>query len=476
MQTVLHWFRRDLRLTDNTALARAAADGERLLPVFVIDDALLARADTGAPRVAFLLACLRTLADSLAAAGSRLLVLRGAPERELPRLARMLDAVAIHWNKDYEPYARERDARVATALRAVGVASHAWKDHVLFEEAEILTAAGTPFTVFGPYARAWSRRRPAPPSPRTRLPPAPAAGDGAALPSPEALGFAATGALPEPGERAARRRLRRFIDTRLAAYDAARNLLAEAGTSELSPYLRFGVLSIRTAYAAVAGRSTAGARAWRNELAWRDFYCQILFHHPNVEREAFRPALRNLPWSGSAAHFDAWCRGETGYPIVDAAMRQLNASAWMHNRARMIVAAFLTKDLLVDWRRGERYFMQRLVDGDLAANNGGWQWSASTGTDAQPFFRLFNPSTQGERFDRDGAYVRRWVPELARVPVHWIHRPWEMPGVDARGAGVVLGRTYPDRIVRHEEQRPKALALYRRSRGALESPPPTSRQ
>ncbi|HEY2386076.1 MAG TPA: deoxyribodipyrimidine photo-lyase [Candidatus Binatia bacterium] len=460
MRTVLHWFRRDLRLADNTALTRAAAGAERLLPVFVIDDAILARPDTGAPRVVFLFGCLHALAGALAATGSRLVVLRGAPERELPRLARTVGAAAVHWNKDYEPYARARDARVAEALRAAGVASHQWKDHVLFEEREILTAAGTPFTVFTPYARAWARGTPASPMRRAPLPPPPEGVAGEALPTPEGLGLTTTAALPEPGERPARRVLARFVQSRLKRYSTARNAPGKAGTSELSPYLRFGVLSIRTAYAAVAGSHSAGARAWRNELAWRDFYCQILFHHPNVEREAFRPAFRTLGWTGAPAHFEAWCRGETGYPIVDAAMRQLDATAWMHNRARMIAASFLTKDLLIDWRQGERWFMQRLVDGDLAANNGGWQWAASTGTDAQPFFRIFNPSAQGERFDPDGAYVRRWVPELAGVPARWIHRPWEMPGLDARAAGLVLGGTYPERLVRHEEQRPKALALY----------------
>ena len=464
MRTVLHWFRRDLRITDNTGLARAAAAAERLLPVFVIDDAILARTDTGAPRVVFLLGCLRALAAALAEAGSRLLVVRGVPERELPRLARTVGAAAVHWNKDYEPYARERDARVTEALRAAGVASHAWKDHVLFEGREIVTAAGAPFTVFGPYARAWGRHTPLPPLRRPPLPPPPENVERGALPTPDTLGFASPASLPEPGERAARRALTRFVETRLARYATARNLPGDTGTSQLSPYLRFGVLAIRTAYAAVAGSRAAGARAWRTELAWRDFYCQILFHHPNVEREAFRPALRPLEWPGVPAHFDAWCRGETGYPIVDAAMRQLNATAWMHNRARMIVASFLTKDLLLDWRLGERHFMQRLVDGDLAANNGGWQWAASTGTDAQPFFRIFNPSVQGERFDPDGTYVRRWVPELARVPTRWIHRPWDMPGPEARTAGLVPGETYPERLVRHEEQRPKALALYRAAR------------
>ena len=466
MPTVLHWFRRDLRLHDNTALARAAAAADRLVPVFVVDDAILARPDTGAARVIFMLGCLRALADALAAAGSRLVLLRGAPEQELPRLARAVGAGEIHWNKDYEPHARGRDARVAEALASAGIASRPWKDHVLFEEREILTAAGTPFTVFTPYARVWASRTPPRPVAAARLPPLPEYGTlpTTAIPDATDLGFRTSASLPAPGEATGRARLEDFTAHALAAYERERDFPARAGTSGLSPYLRFGAVSIRTAYAASARSRGGGARTWRTELAWRDFYYQLLFHHPNVEREAFRPAFRTLAWENDPARFAAWCRGETGYPIVDAAMRQLDATAWMHNRCRMIVASFLTKDLLIDWRRGERYFMEQLVDGDLAANNGGWQWAASTGTDAQPYFRIFNPSAQGERFDPDGAYVRRWIPELGQVPARWIHRPWDMPAREATRAGVVLGTTYPVRIVRHEEQRVRALAMYEAAR------------
>jgi deoxyribodipyrimidine photo-lyase len=228
----------------------------------------------------------------------------------------------------------------------------------------------------------------------------------------------------------------------------------------LSPYLRFGAVSIRSVHAATLGRST-GAKTFTTELIWRDFYQQLLFHHPNVEREAFKPAFRSLAWENDRRLFAAWQRGETGYPIVDAAMRQLRATGWMHNRCRMIVASFLTKDLLIDWRWGERHFMRELVDGDLAANNGGWQWAASTGTDAQPWFRIFNPTSQGERFDPDGAYVRQWVPELQDVPKRWIHQPWEAP--DAGSGG--LHRRYPERIVVHAERRLRALAMYGATRG-----------
>lgn len=462
MTTVIHWFRRDLRRRDNTALARAAAEGERLLPIFVLDDAILARRDTGATRVRFLLDCLRALADDLAAHGSRLTVLRGDPARVLVDVAHAVGAAAVHWNKDYEPYARGRDARVAEALAAAGVAARPWKDQVLFEEREILTAAGRPFTVFTPYARAWRTRKPAPPRGVPRLPPAPRAALAAATPIPTAdtLGFASTASFPAAGEAAARARLRAFVDERLTDYAERRDYPGRAGTSGLSPDLKLGTVSIRDVYTATEGHG-AGARTFVSELAWRDFYQQLLFHHPNVERQAFRPEMRGLAWENDRALFRAWQAGETGYPIVDAAMRQLRGSGWMHNRARMIVASFLTKDLLVDWRWGERHFMRELVDGDLAANNGGWQWAASTGTDAQPWFRIFNPTAQGERFDPDGAYVRRWVPELADVPARWIHRPWDLPASERRVAA-----RYPERIVRHEERRPLALALYGATRRA----------
>lgn len=468
MKTTIHWFRRDLRLADNTALARAAAGGERLLPVFVLDDAILARRDTGGVRVRFMLGCLAALADALAARGSRLVILRGDPAEMLAQVARGVGAEAVHWNKDYEPYARARDARVAEALAAHGVRSYGWKDQVLFEEREILTGQGRPFTVYTPYARVWRTQKATPPGLIPELPPLPkgvASLPSVPLPDAEALGFTTAADLPPPGEHAARAGLDAFCATALPDYDEGRNLPARAGTSGLSPYLRFGVVSIRTVYAATAGRSSA-ARTFTGELAWRDFYQQLLFHHPNVERQAFKPAMRTLAWENDRGLFAAWQRGETGYPIVDAAMRQLRATGWMHNRCRMIVASFLTKDLLIDWRWGERHFMRELVDGDLAANNGGWQWAASTGTDAQPWFRIFNPTAQGEKFDPDGAYVRRWVPELAALPTRRIHRPWALTPLEATQLGLRLGATYPERVVLHEERRPRALAMYGATRVA----------
>lgn len=467
MNTTIHWFRRDLRLRDNTALLRAAAEGERVVPLFVLDDAILARRDTGAARVRFLLGCLHELAAGLAERGSRLIVLRGDPVTEVVRVARAVGATTVHWNKDYEPYARARDARVVETLTAAGIKAFQWKDQVLFEEREILTTEGRPYTVFTPYSRAWRTRKPTAPAGLPRLPPlaADVALPTTPLPSAEELGFATEADLPPPGEAAAHARLKRFAADRLADYADARNRPAEPGTSQLSPYLRFGAISVRSVYAATTGRGL-GAKTFTSELIWRDFYQQILFHHPNVEREAFRSPMRGLGWENDRGLFAAWQNGETGYPIVDAAMRQLRAVGWMHNRCRMIVASFLTKDLLIDWRWGERHFMRELVDGDLAANNGGWQWAASTGTDSQPWFRIFNPVAQGEKFDPEGAYVRRWVPELRDVPARFVHRPWDLTPLEAAGAGLTLGTTYPERVVLHEERRPRALAMY----GATRSP------
>ncbi len=467
MTVGIHWFRRDLRLRDNTALARAAAAAERLVPLFILDDAILGRRDTGASRVRFLLGCVEALAAALAERGSRLVILRGDPVDVLVQVARNTGATTVHWNKDYEPFARSRDTRVSEALSAAGIRSFAWKDQVLFEESEILTGQRRPYTVFTPYSRAWRAQKTTAPGGVPPLPPLPDGLDLPVVPLPDAttLGFASAATLPTPGEDAAHARLAQFATNALADYAEERDIPGHAGTSGLSPYLRFGAISIRTVHAAAAGRSL-GARTFTTELAWRDFYQQILFHHPNVERQAFKPAMRALAWENDRGLFAAWQRGETGYPIVDAAMRQLRATGWMHNRCRMIVASFLTKDLLIDWRWGERHFMRELVDGDLAANNGGWQWAASTGTDAQPWFRIFNPVSQGEKFDPAGDYVRRWVPELADVGNRWIHHPWDLPPAEATTARLALGRTYPERVVLHAERRPRALAMYGATRSS----------
>ncbi|HTO06922.1 MAG TPA: deoxyribodipyrimidine photo-lyase [Myxococcota bacterium] len=452
----LHWFRSDLRVADNTALLAAAARAERLTCVFVLDDRLLRGPGCAAPRVRFLLDCLSRLAGELERRGSALVVRRGDPAAELVRLAAEARAELVTWNRDYGPFARARDARVTRALERAGVRVQTHRDRVVFESDQVRTRAGRPFSVYTPYRRAWLERwsrEPAPAQRAPRLPPPIHGVTRGALPAAEP-----GPPLPAGGSSAALRRLDAFLERALADYAWRRDLPAEAGTSRLSAALRFGTVSVRTCLARAAAaaaddrRRRSGAAKWRDELVWREFYHAVLAENPRVLTHAWRPELDSLEWNDDEAGLRAWCAGRTGYPFVDAGMRELVATGWMHNRARMAVASFLTKDLGIDWRRGEAFFMQSLVDGDPASNNGGWQWAASTGSDAQPWFRIFNPVTQGERFDPDGRYVRRWLPELRRLRGARAHRPWQAES---------LARGYPPRIVDHAEARAQALARFR---------------
>ncbi len=479
---VIHWFRRDLRLTDNTALTHAigAHDGS-VIPVFVFDEALLRGKAVAPVRVAFLLESLKVLDAQLRARGGRLILRRGDPVRELSALARECGASALYFNKDYTPAARRRDSAVEKALSRQGVEVKRFKDAVVFEEHDVLTGSGTPYTVFTPYKRAWlARPRPQPvETPEGRIAQIPDALKSLPMPTARELGFESVPLEHTPGEVAGAAQLQRWLSSEAAAeYDQGRNLLALEGTSKLSPHLRFGTVSPRVCVEAAearrkrAGKSAAsGFETWISELIWREFYQQILFHFPHADTGNFRPVYDALVWgNGSAAKddalFEAWCAGRTGFPIVDAAMRQLNTTGWMHNRARMITASFLTKDLLIDWRRGERYFMQKLVDGDPAANNGGWQWASSTGTDAQPYFRVFNPRLQSERFDPHGDYIRRYVPELAGLQGKAIHAPAEMTPMDLAASGVTLGEAYPEPIVDHATQKDEIVRRFKAIKGA----------
>lgn len=479
MTTVIWWARRDLRLHDNDALKAALAHGGQVVPVFVLDPALLAAADVSEARVAFLFGGLRALDADLRIRGSRLIVRRGEPLAELSQLAAETGAEAIYTEADPWPYGRRRDAAVAAALPL-----HLTTGLTVHPVDLVRKADGGPYTVFTPYSRAWKALPPpttaqlwAPPQ---RLPAPPT--DLSSLPIPNEPVLPAAVPFP-PGEAEALRRLRAFTLAQprgvsenpsglapVHRYSDDRNRMDLDGTSQLSPYLRFGMVSARrAAVAAFHALAQApdpvarkGAETWLNELIWREFYMAILYHFPFVLEQAFQESLRNIPWRNDEAEFAAWCQGRTGYPVVDAAMRQLVTTGWMHNRARMIVASFLVKDLLVDWRWGERFFMQHLVDGDPAANNGGWQWTAGVGTDAAPYFRVFNPSLQGEKFDPEGAYVRRWVPELARVPLKYLQAPWTMPLDVQSRAGCRIGREYPQPIVDHALARERTLAAYKR--------------
>lgn len=466
MNVALHWFRRDLRVRDNTALAEAARAAPRVVPVFILEEAFRTGPDVGAARLAFLLRSLQTLRESLVRLGYPLVIRRGRSEIELPKLCRELGAGAVFCNRRYEPHAQARDGRVCRALSALGIAFQSFKDAVIWEDRDILTKTGNPYAMFTPYAKAW-RTRPIPP-PQRSLPPA--AGRFPNLASdcppgdPVELGHPLAQTIFPAGEAAGLKLLDDFLGGAAHRYAEERNLPALAGTSRLSPHLRCGTVGIRTVLAGVAAARAqaappqqAGCDAFLTELIWREFFLQILANFPHVAEGPYRREYQAVHWSENKEHFEAWCQGMTGYPIIDAAMRCLNATGWMHNRLRMLTAMFLIKDLLLPWQWGERYFMRQLVDGDPAANNGNWQWCAGTGADAAPYFRVFNPTTQAEKFDPAGAFVREWVPELSALPGKQIHRPWEQPRA-------LQPSNYPRPLVRHDEQRPKFLALFRSAR------------
>ena len=472
MKSALWWIRRDLRLADNQALQAALDRAEQVIPVFVLDPALLNAPAGSEKRLAFLLTGLRQLDQDLQAKGSRLVVRRGEPTRVLTQLYRESGASLITAEADYSAYARRRDQAVANELPL-----HRVHSLVLHPMESVAKQDNTPYTVFTPFSRRW-REIPRPvsesilPGP-TRLAPPPQTLASETLPDMPAL---APDTSFVPGEREAARRLEAFChshDAPIYRYGTERDRMDLESTSRLSPYLRFGMLSTRQAILSATQAMDAAptelareeADSWLNELIWREFYRNILNYFPHVLSGNFRPEYDRMEWLRDQSAFDAWREGLTGYPVVDAGMRQLAASGWMHNRARMITASFLVKDLLIDWRWGERWFMQQLLDGDPAANNGGWQWTAGAGTDAAPYFRIFNPTLQGKRFDPDGAYVRRWVPEVEAAPTRYIHHPWNMPTSVQQSCGVCIGRHYPAPLVDHKWARERTLAAYKRARG-----------
>ncbi len=474
----LVWFRRDLRDFDHAALHHALVGADAVYCAFVFDreilDVLPSPQDR---RVEFIWESVRELDAALRAMGGGLIV-RHAPARTaIPHLAALLGAEAVYCNHDYEPAALDRDAAVAHALTEAGIALFTFKDQVVFERDEVLTGSGKPYAVFTPYRNAWLRAlTPGQLAPHAVAPHAGALARASAavagsLPALEAMGFSRTNLAAlsvVPGMRGGAAAFADFRD-RIDAYREARDFPAVKGPSYLSVHLRFGTVSIRELAAYAHARALepggAGAGAWLSELQWREFYAQILWHHPRVVDHAFRPAYDRLAFPNDPRLFDAWRRGQTGYPIVDAAMRQLNTTGYMHNRLRMIAASFLVKDLLVDWRLGERYFADTLIDFDLASNNGGWQWAASTGCDAQPYFRIFNPVAQSQRFDPEGRFIRRYVPEVAALSATQIHAPWLVPATIQQAKHVVVGRDYPAPIVDHAAARTRALALFAAARG-----------
>jgi deoxyribodipyrimidine photo-lyase len=465
------WLRRDLRLSDNVALHHPLRACEEVCVAFVVDPALLRGRRMGAPLVQCFFSAVAALRAELRASGSDLAVLEDENAGEaIAGLAKRINAGAVFYNVDYEPHAIARDANAERLFRHAGLDTHASIDHVYFGADEILQHDGSPYRVFTAYRRQWMDRYSAEPREPLRMPKKNflsrrAIGPARPDPEPSAFGFKTSADFPQASEAAAHKRLQAFARSKIGDYDRMRDLPATTGTSQLSPQLRAGTIGIRTCVAAAQNASKAsdareGAQTWLSELVWRDFYQMILKHFPKVADGPFLERGEHVRWRRADGEFDAWCQGRTGYPIVDAAMQQLNTYGWMHNRLRMVVASFLAKDLLIDWRRGERYFEHHLADADLAANNGGWQWSASTGTDAVPYFRLFNPILQGKRFDPDGTFVRSMLPQLRGVPDAYIHAPWTMPPIVAAGTGVTIGKNYPEPIVDHAIARKRALEAY----------------
>ena len=484
-QRALVWFRRDLRNFDHAALHHALSSAKQVYCVFIFDKDILSpllahgRLDR---RVAFIHASLRELDQELKQHGGGLIVQHARAVEAIPALAKSLNIDAVFCNHDYEPYAQQRDQEVMTALAKQKCALLSFKDQVIFEKEEVLSQAGNPFSVFTPYKNAWLKKfQPTPgmldssliphfdvrPKRGQLAQPSPAT----AMPTLTEMGFdeidLAAQKLPT-GMQGGQQLIDDFLP-RLSRYGEARDFPAIKGPSYLSVHLRFGTVSIRSlarhAMDAIrSGTRADGAAVWLAELVWRDFYFMILYHHPQVASgAAFKAEYERIEWEeGKQADelFNAWCEGRTGYPLVDAAMLQLNQSGYMHNRLRMVTACFLIKDLGIDWRRGEAYFARMLNDFDLSANNGGWQWASSSGCDAQPYFRIFNPITQSQKFDAEGKFIKRYLPALDKLDSKQIHAPWLAPRMALDMAGIQLGKHYPEPIVNHDEARKKTLARY----------------
>jgi deoxyribodipyrimidine photo-lyase len=491
---ILVWFRRDLRNFDHAALHAALSQGRQVYCAFIFDktilDPLRAGPNPADRRVEFILASVTALHEALVEQGGGLIVRHAHAETEIPALADELGVDAVFVNRDYEPAAIVRDQHVAEALQKAGRKMASFKDQAIFEKEEVRSMAGKPLTVYTPYKNAWLLKLMGPnrldgtPDPAvlegatsdqdtSALAPLESSGlpgSGPPIPSLSDLGFVPSNlsTLPIPtGMDGGQELLDDFL-SRMAEYNTARDYPGVKGPSYLSVHLRFGTVSIRALVrraidAMRSGEGGSGAAVWLGELIWRDFYFMILDHFPHVVEGAFKPEYDRIEWESGAdadAAFQAWCEGRTGFPLVDAAMAQINETGYMHNRLRMVTASFLIKDLGIDWRRGERYFAAKLNDYDLSANNGGWQWAASSGCDAQPFFRIFNPVTQSERFDAEGKFIRRYLPQLAKLGDKELHAPWSAaPEVLAR-AGVVLGRDYPHPLVQHDAARKRTLERY----------------
>lgn len=465
---ILFWHRRDLRTVDNVGLDAARQRSPKVVGVFCLDPNILQRDDVAPARLAYMLGSLQELQESYAQAGSQLLILQGEPLEKIPALAQALNAKAVYLNRDVEPYGRQRDRAMKEALRSIGIEIQGIWDQLMHAPRQVMTGAGQPYTVYSPFWRNWNSQPKAQPVAAlegaeglSESEQAIAASSVTPLPGLSDLGLSWENELPiAPGTAAAQARLEEFCDRAIEAYGEQRNFPATDGTSRLSAALKFGTIGIRTVWAVTetvdqhsrSDESRQNVQTWRQELAWREFYQHAMFFFPELADGPYREPFKQFPWGNREDHFQAWCEGQTGYPIVDAAMRQMNTIGWMHNRCRMIVASFLTKDLIVDSRLGEKYFKQKLIDWDLSANNGGWQWSASSGMDPKPL-RIFNPASQAQKFDPDAEYIREWLPELRHLDTADLISG-KISSSDRSACG------YPEPIVDHKQQQNLFKAMY----------------
>lgn len=468
-RTVIHWFRRDLRIADNSSLHAASKTGLPVIPVYFLSRWREVHHWTGPKRQHFLCENLHSLAKNLETLSGRLILRCEDPVEGLERLIREHHVVAVHFNQDPDPYGKATEAKVRELCERLGIACHGHHDSSLHSPGEVLTQSALPYRVYTPYSKNWLALAKSPPLPKAAPLHTPPAVDSAPLPTVAHWGWAIpTCTLVEAGERAARERLKQAIAHKVREYAAKRDLPALDGTSRISQDLRFGLVSIRTvfaeamkAHASADANGRKGIETFIKELAWREFYFAILHFYPEVLEHEFNPEWRGLPWDEPGANFEAWKQGHTGFPIVDAGMRELLETGHMHNRVRMITAMFLTKDLHIDWKLGESFFMQHLIDGEIASNNGGWQWSAGTGADAAPYFRIQNPWIQTSRYDSEGAYIKRWVPELKNIhPSRFVAAPKD---------GKPIAPGYPLPCVDHHEERDRTLAIFKRHKEQQQS-------
>ena len=468
MKRALTWIRRDLRLHDHHALSMALKEADEVYIVFIFDEVILNKlTDNNDSRVTLIMESLQEIEAELQKHNSSLLISYGDPVIEIPKLVEKYKIDGLYFNRDYEPYAKARDKKIEKILMDKKISVSTFKDHVFFESHEVKNGSDEIYKVFTPYKKKWienfkSQEENIPEYKCSLKKLAPFNNPKNILKHDwfKEIGFSSNPAIIQGGSKKALKRLSAFKSD-IDNYKEARDIPALEQTSNLSPYIRMGNLSIRDMIRLAVEKNNSGYETWLSEIIWRDFYQVILDVYPNVEKKCFRPEYDNIKWLGSPLDFKKWCEGQTGYPLVDAAMRCLNATGTMHNRLRMVVASFLTKTLLIDWRSGEKYFAHKLLDYDMAANNGGWQWSASTGVDAQPYFRIFNPYNQSEKFDPKGIFIRQWCPELKDFSNKSIHSPHDTELDEQFIANCFIGRDYPDPIVGYKSQRERALSMYK---------------